>query len=90
MLTSEREVFNGSSDLQRQYDDFANAELRRLHLCRCPCGCGLNCLRIRGYYARGAFLPAAIAHAFVLFFETAGIIDSERTDIIAKEVIIWP
>jgi hypothetical protein len=52
MLISEREVFNGSSDLQMQYDDFANAELQRLHLCRCPYGCGLNCLRIHGYYAR--------------------------------------
>ena len=52
MLISEREVFNGSSDLQRQYDDFANRELGRLHLCPCPYGCGLNCLRIHGYYAR--------------------------------------
>lgn len=43
---------SNSSDLQRQYDDFANAELQRLHLCRCPYGCGQNCLRIHGYYAR--------------------------------------
>ena len=28
MLISEREVFNGSSDLQTQYYDFTNAELR--------------------------------------------------------------
>ena len=52
MLVSDAEVFNAEEGLQRQYDEFSNTELKRLHLCRCPYGCGLNCLRIHGYYAR--------------------------------------
>ena len=52
MLISGREVFNGDGDLQRQYDAFSNAELERLHAAECPYGCGRNCLRIHGYYAR--------------------------------------
>jgi len=52
MLISEREVFNGQGDLQRQYDDFSNRELERTHEAECPYGCGRNCMRIHGYYAR--------------------------------------
>lgn len=52
MLISGREVFNGDGDLQRQYDAFSNAELERIHAAECPYGCGRNCLRIHGYYAR--------------------------------------
>ena len=53
MLVSDAEVFNAEECLQRQYDEFSDRELGRLHEARCPYGCGRNCLRIHGYYARG-------------------------------------
>ena len=52
MLISESEVFNADGNLQGQYDAFSNAELERIHAAECPHGCGRNCLRIHGYYAR--------------------------------------
>lgn len=52
MLVSNAEVFNAEEGLQRQYDEFSDRELGRLHEARCPYGCGRNCLRIHGYYAR--------------------------------------